>query len=171
MFKNLLPVFVAMVIVFIAGATRGIPREPLTIELQANDSLFIVHEGEFQFSIVMPKDLLIANHTIIEMGSNNELNIRCGSDFNIVAELELPNHSGVLTCPKNDHLFNYQVLDNEDQSIVFKRVLHTGSTHDYRLVQSLHNGNRAFTFQSSNDTEFNLSAVLRMKSALASVRF
>jgi hypothetical protein len=119
----------------------------------------------------MPKDIMIANEPVIELGKNNQLNIRCGNDFNIVASLGPSELSDVMTAQKKDQLFSYQVLDNEDHAVVFKRVLPDGSTYDYRLMQSFQIGEKAYTFHTAPDSEFDLSSVLRMKTALASVQF
>lgn len=171
MFRKLLSLFVVLTTLLSACVIPGARRERAAIELQANDSLFLVDEGDFQFRIVMPKDIMIANTPIIEPGKNNTLHIRCGNDFNIVATLGASDLSDVMSAQKNDHLFQYQVLDNEDQSVVFKRVLPDGKTYDYRLMQSFQIGEKAYTFRTAPDSEFDLPAVLRMKSALASVQF
>ena len=171
MFKKIIFIFVVLTTLLSACVIPGARRERAAIELQANDSLFMVNEGDFQFRIVMPKDIMIANEPVIELGKNNQLNIRCGNDFNIVASLGPSELSDVMTAQKKDQLFSYQVLDNEDHAVVFKRVLPDGSTYDYRLMQSFQIGEKAYTFHTAPDSEFDLSSVLRMKTALASVQF
>jgi len=171
MFKKLLSLFAFLSTLLSACVIPGARREHAAIELQANDSLFTVNQGDFQFRIVMPKDIMIANRPSIELGKNNELHIRCGNDFNIVAVIGSNALSDVMSDQKIDQLFQYQVLDNEDHAIVIKRVLPNGNTYDYRLMQSFQIGEKAYTFHTAPDSVFDLPAVLRMKSALASVQF
>ena len=150
----------------------GARSERAELKLQANDSLFHVNQGDFDFRIVMPKDIMIGHQPIFELCSGGEqLNIRCGNDFNIIARKNRTSVNDLEIAQSNDRLFDYRVLDDEDASIVFSRLLPDGSIYDYRLIQHLKVGDQNFTFQTAHDADFDLAQVLRMRSALASVQF
>jgi hypothetical protein len=142
------------------------------LKLQANDSLFHIKQGAFDFRIIMPKDIMIANAPVFELIKGGEqLAIRCGNDFNIVVRKRQDNQNEFSVDQRNDCLFNYRVLDDEDGSVVFSRVLPDGRIYDYRLIQFLPVGNLGYTFETAADAEFDLQQILRMRTALASVQF
>jgi hypothetical protein len=150
----------------------GARTERAALKLQANDSLFHVNQGDFDFRMVLPKDIMIGHQPTFELCSGGEqLNIRCGNDFNIIARKNRTSVNDLEIAQSNDRLFDYRVLDDEDASIVFSRVLPDGRTYDYRLIQYLKVGNQNYTFQTAHDAEFDLPQVMRMRSALASVQF
>ncbi len=150
----------------------GARSERAELQLQANDSLFHVNLGDFDFRIVMPKDIMISHQPTFELCAGGEqLNIRCGIDFNIIARKNQTENNDLTIDESHDGLFDCRILDDEDASIVFSRLLPDGSVYDYRLIQYLKVGDQNFTFQTAHDTDFDLSQVLRMRSALASVQF
>lgn len=172
MLKTLVfPITLAMLLLT-ACIIPGARKERAELELQANDSLFLIEEGPFHFRMVFPKDLLINNEPAFSLSENGEeLSIRCGSNFSLSVR-QGQNYLDMLQkFREHDLLFNYQVLDNEDGSIVYSRIFPEGKTFDYRLIQSLKIGNQNYTFFTAPEQEFNLNDVLRMKSALASVQF
>ena len=150
----------------------GSRQERTALKLQANDSLFHVKQGDFDFRIVMPKDLMITNEPVFELGKNGEqLAIRCGQDFNIIAHKRSSASIDLVSEQSKDGLFNHRVLDDEDASVVFSRVLPDGRIYDYRLIQYLKIGKQGYAFETADDGTFDLPQVLRMRSALASVQF
>ena len=150
----------------------GARSEQPNLELQANDSLVHVKQGDFNFSMVMPKDIMISHQPTFELFAGGEqLTIRCGDDFNIIARKNQTTNNDLTIDASHDGLFDYRILDDEDASIVFSRLLPDGSIYDYRLIQYLKVGDQNFTFQTAHDADFDLAQVLRMRSALASVQF
>ena len=150
----------------------GARQERAELKLQANDSLFHVQQGDFDFRIVMPKDIMIANAPVFELIHGGEqLAIRCGNDFNILARKRHTYQNDFSAQQGQDRAFHYHVLDDEDASIVFSRVLPDGRIYDYRLIQYLQIGTQGYTFETAADAEFDLPQVLRMRTALASVQF
>ncbi|MFN5621996.1 MAG: hypothetical protein ACK478_11895 [Flavobacteriales bacterium] len=150
----------------------GARQKRAELKLQANDSLFHVKQGDFDFRIVMPKDLMITNEPVFELGKNGEqLAIRCGQDFNIIAHKRSSTSIDLAAEQSKDRLFDYRVLDDEDASVVFSRVLPDGRIYDYRLIQYLKIGKQGYAFETADDAAFDLPQVLRMRSALASVQF
>jgi hypothetical protein len=114
----------------------GARSERAALKLQANDSLFHVNQGDFDFRMVMPKDIMISHQPTFELCAGGEqLTIRCGDDFNIIARKNQTTNNDLTIDASHDGLFDCRILDDEDDSIVFSRLLPDGSIYDYRLIQ------------------------------------
>ena len=169
MFRKVL-FFLAIIalIVFTGCIIPGISRERAEIELQRNDSLFVIDEGDFHFHIVLPKDIMINSEPNVQLAENSHtLRISCGAAFQVMVEI---NDSKTTQLPDGEGIFQYAIIDNEDHSIVFKRILPDGNTYDYGLKQYTSMGENDYVFYSSPESEFTLNDVLRMRGALASVK-
>lgn len=169
MFKTTSFVTLTLALIAFTGCIiPGTRLERAEIELQRNDSLFAVEEGDFRFRIVLPKDLMISHNPSIQFNEKeNKLDIICGPSFHLTAEACT---SDQFLTPEQDGIFQIEIIDNEDQSIVFKRLLPNGETHDFGLIQQTEMNGLHYTFQSDSFGEYSLDDVLRMKSALASVK-
>jgi hypothetical protein len=166
--KPYFSITVIALIVFTGCIIPGARKERAEIELQRNDSLFVIDEGDFHFRIVLPKDIMINSEPIIKMAGNGQsLHITCGSTFHVVAEIT---DIKTTKLPIGEGIFHYDIIDNEDQSFVFKRILPDGNSYDYGLIQYSSIGENDYAFSSSTEGEFSLNDVLRMKGALASVK-
>ena len=169
MFKAPFITAISITILLLTGCiVPGARRERAEIELQRNDSLFVVDEGDFHFQIVLPKNLLIVHEATITLAKNEEsLVITCGPQFRLVASIidatspSTPNHDGIL---------KHITLDDEMNSSIYKRVLPDGNIHDYGLKQTTSIANTTYRFQTPADGEFALSDALRMLTALATVK-
>jgi hypothetical protein len=169
MFKTPYYSIVLLALITLVGCIiPGARRERAELELQKNDSLFVVDEGDFHFRIVLPKDLMINHEPRIHYVDNeNKLIITCGPFFNLfatVAEINTP----LLT--SSDSVFQHIVMDNEDQSLVFKRTLPDGQVYDFGMIQHTEINGTHYRFQTDANGEFSLEDVLKMKSALASLK-
>ena len=146
----------------------GARKERAEIELQRNDSLFVIDEGDFHFRMVLPKDIMINSEPIIELANHgHSLHISCGPTFHLVAEM-IDNKA--TRTPLGSGIFHYEIIDSEDQSYVFKRVLPDGTAYDYGLIQYSSIDDSEYAFSSATEGEFTLNDVLRMKGALASIK-
>ena len=154
---------------FVTGCIiPGARREKAEIELQRNDSLFVIDEGEFNFRIVLPKDLMISHVPVFHHNpSENTLSMTCGPSFHLIAEVSDPTMGPL---PAQDGIFRLEVIDNEDQSTVYKRVLPDGVVYDYGLVQHTEINGVHYLFHTDSNAEYTLQDALRMKSALASIK-
>jgi len=155
-------------IAFTGCIVPGARLEKAEIELQRNDSLFVIDEGDFRFRIVLPKDLMIAHEPTIQHNEMEKtVSIICGPSFHIIAELS---NTGNFAPPTQEGIFQLDIIDSEDYSVVFKRLLPNGNIHDYGLIQETEMNGVRYVFQSDSFGEYSLDDVLRMKSALASVK-
>jgi len=72
--------------------------------------------------------------------------------------------------PSQQGIFHYEIIDEEFDSSVYKRILPDGKTYDYGIFQLTSVGKTQYIFQSDVEGEYDLQDALRMQSALASVR-
>ena len=155
-------------IILAACVVPGARQERAALELQKNDSLFVINKGDFQFRIILPKDLMIANEPAVLLSDDeSELHITCGSDFHLIAHR---NSQQQKSLPTQEGIFHYEIIDQEFDSSVYKRILPDGKTYDYGIFQLTSVGKTQYIFQSDVEGEYDLQDALRMQSALASVR-
>jgi hypothetical protein len=165
------PYFSAIVLValvFTGCIIPGARRERAEIELQRNDSIFFIDEGDFKFQIVLPKDLMI-NHTpeILLKQDKNRLVISCGPTFQLIAEIR--DSQGSIQ-PTQTGVFHCSILDNEDNSCVYARLLPDGQVFDYGLIQQTNTNETDYIFYTDELGEYTLQDVLKMRTALASIK-
>lgn len=169
MFNKSTLTLITLCSILLAGyVIPGARKERAALELQSNDSLFVVDQGNFHFRIILPKDLMIANEPAVTLSNDeSKLHITCGSDFHLIAQHKADKHNAL---PRKDGIFQYEILDEEFDSSVFKRVLPDGEIYDYGIIQYTLVGNTHYLFQSDSEGEYDLQDALRMQSALASIR-
>jgi hypothetical protein len=166
--KSTLQLIILCSILLTGCVIPGARQERAALELQSNDSLFVVDQGDFHFRIILPKDLMIANEPALALSNDDtKLHITCGSDFRLIVE---KNTEKKRTLPSKDGIFHYDILDEEFDSSIFKRVLPDGRTYDYGIFQATSVGTAHYLFQSDTEGEYDLQDALRMQSALASIR-
>lgn len=159
---------------FVVLASCIIPnarRERVELELQRNDSLIVVEEGNFRFKMILPKDLITTNEPSIKLLDDaTALSIQCGSDFHLVVSIEPSAEMQAIDAPIFEGILRCQPVDNEDNSVVYKRILPDSRVYDYGIRQITTIDGHTYAFKSATESEFNLDAVLRMKLALASLK-
>jgi len=149
----------------------SVRNERKEMDLQRNDSLFVIDEGDFHFQLVLPKDLMISNEPDIQISNDQtKLHIACGKDFQLVVTIPSAPEQANSFGSGQDGVFTHKIIDCEDESCVYKRMLPDGSPFDYGLYQLTTIGKTTYVFQSAPEGEFDLSSVMRMKLALASVK-
>ena len=169
MFNKSTLTLITLCSILLAGCViPGARKERAALELESNDSLFVVDQGNFHFRIILPKDLMIANVPALTLSNDeSKLHITCGSDFHIIAQRKADKLNEL---PRKDGIFQYEILDEEFDSSVFKRLLPDGKTYDYGIFQCTSVGNTHYLFQSDSEGEYDLQDALRMQSALATIR-
>jgi hypothetical protein len=117
---------------------------------------------------VLPKDLMIAHRPSFRHNpSENTLTISCGPTFDIIAEVS---NMPIALPPAQDGIFQIEVIDNEDQSVIYKRILPDGVVYDYGLIQQTEIDGMKYRFHTDTDAQYSLNEALRMKSALESIK-
>lgn len=136
----------------------------------ANDSLFRVNEGGYDFAIYLPKDLMIENTPEITFsGATGDLHIRIGDQFWIVASQENKDIASVKAEIEENMLFTSRIIEENGTSVLYQRLLPDGSAYDYsyRNVSSI-NG-KPYFFKTSEEGEYSKESVDLMRTAITSV--
>jgi len=136
----------------------------------ANDSLFKVNEGGYDFAIYLPKDLMIENTPEITFnGATGDLHIRIGEQFWIVASQEKKDIALVKAEIEENMLFTSRIIEENGTSVLYQRLLPDGSAYDYsyRNISSI-NG-KPYFFKTSEEGEYSRESVDLMKTAINSV--
>ena len=169
MFNKTTILLVILPFIFLGGCIiPGVRHERAALELQKNDSLFVIDKGDFQFRIILPKDLMIANEPAVKLtDGESKLHITCGNDFHLIAQRSSQKQKSL---PAQAGIFRHEILDEEFDSSVYKRILPDGKTYDYGIFQLTSVGKTQYIFQSDVEGEYDLQDALRMQSALASIR-
>jgi hypothetical protein len=155
-------------ILLIGCIIPGARIERAEILLQQNDSLLLVDEGDFLFQMVLPKDGFIMNEPKFHLDNTGSvLHIVFGPSFHLTATIVEPEQ---IDLPLNEGVFYHEIMDTEDNATVYKRKLPDGSYYDYGLTQLTRINDTYYLFRSASEGEFTFDDVLRMKSALASVK-
>jgi hypothetical protein len=141
-----------------------------TVQLQPNDSLFHINQGGYDFNIILPKDLMIENTPEITLNnSTGELNIHLGDQFWIVASLEKADIIRIKTELNEDMLFTNRIVEESDKSVMYQRILPDGTEYDYSFKCSNEIGGKSYFFRTSEEGEFKMDHVTKMKQAISSV--
>lgn len=169
MHKAHLSIVLVSLLMMLAGCIiPGARKEKAELELQRNDSLFFVDEADFHFRIALPKDLMINHSPQISLDDEkNNLEIACGPNFKLMVEIH---DTFTTTLAESDGIFTHLVIDNEDNSCLYSRNLPDGRTFDFGLIQQIRIQDKFYTFSSAKEGEYTLQDVLKMRSALASVK-
>ncbi len=141
------------------------------ILLQTNDSLFNVNESGYSFQIILPKDLMISNTPrILVNQSTGDLHIQLGEQFWIVASQEKSDMTNIKTVMDEDMLFTNKVMEETQNSLLVQRILPDGTTYDYNFRSFSEVAGKPYVFKTSEEGEFSIESVKRMRQAIASIR-
>jgi hypothetical protein len=139
--------------------------------LQPNDSIFHVNDGGYNFSIVLPKDLMIMDSPKISVnGATGELHIQVGDQFWIVASQEQTSMQTIKSAMQEDMLFTSRIVEETGNGVLYQRILPDGSEYDYSYRNFCEVGGKPYVFKTCEEGEFSMESVSRMKQAIASVR-
>jgi hypothetical protein len=140
------------------------------IMLSTNDSLFKVNEGPYDFSICLPKDMLINNDAQVQLNdATGDLNISIGENFHLVItnkQMDLASGHADLN---GDGLFTNKVIEKDQTTVLYEQILPTGETFSYQFCKNINGRDKAFSVQSSPVGEFTLEAINRMKQVASTI--
>lgn len=153
------------------NAATAEPEKKAEIQLNPNDSLVTVNQGGFTFSMILPKDLMIENAPVIALNeATGDLHIQVGKNFWIVATQENTNLSAIKASLSEDMLFTNKVVEETDKSIMVQRILPDGMEYDYNYHSICELAGKSYVFRTSEEGEFSMESVNRMKHAISSVK-
>jgi hypothetical protein len=140
------------------------------IVLSANDSLFKVNEGPYNFSICLPKDMLINHDAHVQLNdATGDLNITIGENFHLVMTTKQMDLASTHADMNGDGLFTNKVIEKDQTTVLYEQILPTGETFSYQFCKNINGKNQAFSVQSSPVGEFTLEAINRMKQVASTI--
>lgn len=140
-------------------------------ELKPSDSLFTVHEGGYDFSILLPRDLMIQDDTEIHFNdATGDLHIQIGNRFWLIVSQEEGSIAQVKEEIQEDMLFKNVIIEETMNSLLYRRVLPDGNTHDYNYCKRVEMADKTYLFRTSEEGEFSKENVDLMVSAVESIR-
>lgn len=152
-----------------SGETSA-PQAENPVMTNPNDSLFTVNQAGYNFQIVLPKDLMIANAPDIAVNeATGELNIVLGNQFWIVASQEQMDMNALKTELEEDMLFTNKVVEESNNSLLVQRILPDGTTYDYSYQSLSQIQGKPYVFRTSEEGEFSMESVNRMRQAISSI--
>ncbi len=168
---TLLSIVAALTITISSCDTQNNAEAKTTgVVLQPNDSIFNVNEEGYDFQIVLPKDMMISNVPEISLnGATGELHIHLGEQFWIVASQEKMDLPQIKSAISDDMLFTNRIVEETNNSILFQRILPDGTTYDFNFRSFSDVGGKPYVFKTSEEGEFSIESVNRMRQAISSV--
>lgn len=160
-----------MLLIQSCNTTPTAHEKAAEIVMQPNDSIFSVNDGGYNFSIILPKDMMIESSPNITVNSaTGELHIQVGDKFWIVATQEKTDMTTIKTSINEDMLFTNRIVEENPNSILYQRILPDGTEYDYSYRNFCDLGGKTYVFKTCEEGEFSMDNVSRMKQAICSVR-
>lgn len=136
----------------------------------ANDSLFAIKEGGYDFAIYLPKDLMIENSADIRFNdATGDMHMQVGDKFWIIATQENLDMDALRKEVNENMLFTSLVVEESDNGILYQRLLPDGKAYDYNYRGITTVGGKTYVFRTSEAGEFSRENVELMKTAIQSV--
>ena len=135
------------------------------------DSIFIVQQGPFHFSIKLPKDLVLAELPIIAYKENTgELLISVGDQFQLVLTQEIRDLIGQKKGMGADSVFKTDITVEDSLGFIYHQRMNTGEHYSYHYMAMVKSTNLPYYARTSGTNQFNLQNVERMKRAISSIQ-
>jgi hypothetical protein len=135
------------------------------------DSIFIVQQGPFHFSIKLPKDLVLVELPIIAYKENTgELLISVGDQFQLVLTQEIRDLMGQKESMSTDPVFKTEITDEDSLGFIYHQKMNTGEHYSYHYMAMVKNTNLPYYAHTSATSQFNLQNVEIMKRAIGSIQ-
>lgn len=137
----------------------------------ANDSLFVVKQGPFAFSLFLPKDLMINESPLIEYNqSSGDLHIGIGPEFELVFSAESSDMAALKASLADDGLFTNRVEKEENGCLVYQQFLPNGEPYYFHMAASANVGGENYVVRSSSMGEYTQGQIHRMVRAFESLK-
>lgn len=136
----------------------------------SNDSLFMVTEGPFAFSILLPKDLMISDSTLLRfMPSTGEMVIQIGEGFRLLVREESSSLQQLLEESASSGVFTNQPVEQDDQVVIYQQFLPTGEAWYYQVAGVVRHESKAYSVRSDPMGEFTLFEARQMAEAIRGI--
>lgn len=139
-------------------------------EISALDSLIVVNQGGFKFSMTLPKELLAGNAAEIAFNETTGLlEVACGEGFMFHISRGAMDMNLLKKELKEELMFRNEIKSEENNSILYQRTLPDGNAFFHHYVCNLQIGNESCHARTASEGEFSLQQVERIKKAISSI--
>jgi len=171
--KNFLITLGSVAMLCVVQSCNNAPKEPAQVVAKepqsANDSLFTIKEGGYEFAIYLPKDLMIENTPEIDFNSaTGDMHIRIGEKFWIIASQENKDMASLKEEISENMLFSSRVIEESANTLLYQRLLPDGKAYDYNFRSLSSIGGKPYFFRTCEEGEYSKESVDLMRTAIMS---
>lgn len=136
----------------------------------STDSLFLVRQGPFNFSLLLPKKDLEANLPMIVFKENSgELVVAVGTDFSFKVTQEIRTIEQIQNQLNTSEVFKNEILESNEHSVLSHRFLSDGSHVSYHYSQMIKGPKGVYYAESDPFISFNLEQIKKLQKAIQSI--
>ena len=142
-----------------------------TAFVDPKDSIFIVQQGPYHFSIKLPKDLVLVELPIIAYKENTgELWISVGDQFQLILTQEIRDLLNQKENMSSDPVFKTDITEEDSLGFIYHQKMNSGEHYSYHYMAMVRNTKLPYYARTSATSQFNLQNVEMMKRAISSIQ-
>lgn len=135
------------------------------------DSIFVVQQGPFHFSIKLPKDLVAVEMPLIAYRENTgELLISVGDQFQLILTQEIRDLLSQKEAIGTDPVFKSDITEEDSLGFIYHQKMNTGEHYSYHYMAMVRSTKMPYYARTAATTQFNLQNVEQMKRAINSIQ-
>jgi hypothetical protein len=142
-----------------------------TALVDTKDSIFIVQQGPFHFSVKLPKDLVLVEMPILAYKENTgELWISVGHQFQLILTQEIRDLHGQKESMSTDPVFKTDITEEDSIGLIYHQKMKSGEHYSYHYMAMVRNTKLPYYARTSPTCQFNLQNVEMMRRAISSIQ-
>ncbi len=142
-----------------------------TALVDTKDSIFIVQQGPFHFSVKLPKDLVLVEMPILAYKENTgELWISVGHQFQLILTQEIRDLHGQKESMSTDPVFKTDITEEDSIGFIYHQKMNSGEHYSYHYMAMVRNTKLPYYARTSPTCQFNLQNVEMMRRAISSIQ-
>jgi hypothetical protein len=147
---------------------EGLPDVGIT--RSEKDSMIMVNQGGFEFSILLPRDLLSAHKAEINYNETTGLlEVGIGPGFMFTISREAADLVSLRKELSEELFYKNQITQEDGRSLLYQRALPDGKAYFYQYITNLEIGANPFHARTISEGEFTLDQVEKIKAAIQTI--
>ncbi len=169
--KKLIILFAVAAISVLACHHAGQTSENRDISFNSSsDSLFLVTQGPFNFSVLLPKKLIQSNlPMIVFKESTGELIVSLGTEFSFKVTQEIKTMKSITSELVSTDVFEYEIVESDSLFVLAHRRLTDGTHVSYYFSRMIKGPNSNYFAQSDDLVSFNLDQIKLVQKSIQSI--
>lgn len=136
-----------------------------------SDSLFLVRQGPFNFSVLLPKKLIQSNLPMIIFKENTgELVVSLGTEFSFKVTQEIRSMRRIMDDLVSTDVFKNEIIESDSLFVLAHRKLSDGTHVSYYFSRMIKGTSANYFAQSDDLVTFNLEQIRMVQKAIQSIR-